>query len=83
MNQDKDVPQTWKKLFRDAVLELNSAEFLQKLTIVKEAIDARFRELGDGGDTHRTELMELGDASRTIEYFRTQHEDLHHWQTQT
>jgi hypothetical protein len=56
MNHDKDVAQTWKKLFRDAVLEVNSAEFLQKVTIAKEAIDARFRALGDGGDAYGTEL---------------------------
>jgi hypothetical protein len=78
MNHDEGVPQTWKKLFRDAVLEVNSAEFLQKLAMVEQAIDARFRELEYGGDAHRTELMELGDASRTIELFRTQHEDLQH-----
>jgi hypothetical protein len=80
MNQDKDVPQTWKKLFRDAVLDVNSAEFLQKVTIVKKAIDARFRELGDGGDADRTELLELSDAWGTIEFLRAQLEDLQHCQ---
>lgn len=79
MSRNEDDRQIWKKLFRDAILEVNSAEFLQKLAIVEQAIDARFGELVEGGDAQRTELMELGDASRTIEFLRTQHEDLQPW----
>jgi len=56
----------WKRLYEDAVLELQPTLFGEKAKAAEKAILDRLQQVDSGNDSNRRELMELSDAYRTI-----------------
>jgi len=60
-----DPEQVWMKLYRNAIVELDSAKLPQRLQAAREAIVARIQTLGGSNDS-REERQALQDAQRNL-----------------
>ena len=59
----------WKKVFHDALFELDQTRFRPKLEAAFKAVQDRLLEVRSD-PTDRRELMELEDAKHTIVFLR-------------
>jgi len=60
----------WKKVFHDALFELDQTRFRPKLEAAFKAVQDRLLEVRSD-PTYRRELMELEDAKRAIAFLGT------------
>jgi Fe-S cluster assembly ATPase SufC len=66
----------WKRVYQDALFELDPNDLLAKLKVAERAIDERLDEVLSGGATDRRELTELQEAKRTIVFLRRQEQQI-------
>ena len=60
----------WKRVYQDALFELDPRLLQPKLQAAQKAIEDRLIELRSGGDSNPREVLELTDAQHTLLYLQ-------------
>jgi hypothetical protein len=61
---------TWKRVYQDALFELDPTRLQPKLQAAHRAVEERLVELRSGGDSSARELTELTYAQYTLLYLQ-------------